>query len=258
LIAVCALGSLCGCQAAKRTVDAGEANTRKFIQRVEPTGIIAETGARKETWEAFRYKADQIDVETFNEAVDNLAIVARKLANRLDACSSDDIRKITAELSTTLVAIRQQVEQAQLTQASAAITKTAETLEKQISLFNVPELNSVLVESKLAVRNIQATGTQVQEHTTTTAKDVRTLANEVARILQQLPMEELTESIHGVKSAATQLAAVSKAWPASAAKVEDTLAAVRLGSRIGIGILGLLGCCTIVWLIKNLRSPQSQ
>jgi len=249
------LSSLLGCQAAQRTVDAGEAKTRDFLQRVEPTGIIAETKARKKTWDTFNQKADEIDVATFNEAIDNLAIVARNMASRLDAFSSDDVRKMTDDLSNTLSALRQQIEQANLAEASTAITQTANTLNKQIELFGMSELNSILLETKLAVRNVQATGTQVQERLTGTTKDIRVLSNEVAKVLQQLPADAFEASMQDIKSATAQIASISETWPASAAKIEDTLAMIRLGSRVGIGVLALFGCCAILWLLKNFRSP---
>ncbi len=257
MMAVALLNSMLGCETAQRTVSAGESQARHLLGHVEPTGIIAETGARKETWETFRQKADEIDISTFNEAVDNLAIVARKMSSRLDACSDDDVQKITADMSATLSALRLQVEQTNFAEASLALTHTANTLNKQIELLSISELNSVLVETKLAVRNVQTTGTKVQEHIAVSAKDIRVLSNEVAKVLQQLPMDALEKSIQDINSATAQIASISESWPASAAKIEDTVTMLHLGSRVGIGVLALFGLCLIVWLLKNFKSSQS-
>ncbi|MCO6437699.1 MAG: hypothetical protein J5J06_11470 [Phycisphaerae bacterium] len=222
-----------------RVVTRGGEQARALLGTVDPTGVVAETASRQRFWEKLQAKVEAFDVDALNETVRRIGAIGEPVEKKIDQIDVEEWQALRAEISALVDAIRKQVEAVELRQASASVSKLAETGEHQLASLDVPKVNEALSKVEQSMGEVVA--------------DTRQVADETRRILKAVPAEDVSAALKHIATTSQALDRTAADLPATVERLNGTARSATLTLNIATGVLVIFGLAGLAWLVSMLR-----
>ena len=246
---LCALVSAVGCRAAKRAVN-----------ELDPTGVLAETAARKNTWDAIRARADELDTRAFNSAVGELERSLRLLSERIEALSPEAITSIQDRVRAGSATFEAKLAATDFAGTAAAIARAAETLDARTQALGaggeaaLESINTLVEQSSRAVVELSETVSILRDRLEQVTADTQEMIRQATETVRALPTEQVDRTLQQIDDAVGLVRAAASKWPATTNRLDEAIGSLRTTLRVVTATFLVLGGCAAVWLVRFLRA----
>jgi hypothetical protein len=242
-----------GCASTDPGARGSRYSASRVIGKVDPTGLVPETLARKDAATSIKDKFDQVDVEAINTAIVELEATVRAFRERVEALSVEDISQMQGHLVQASAQVRETVESTELRGALQSVERVTTVLAEKVQAVDVAGFNALLTRLNESVLHLDEAVSRIGTESSAAIGETRELVEQLKDSLAALPVAETRDAIVRLDGAAVQVGGIVDRLPPTAAHVDETLSAVRTSFRV-VTVAGVLfGVCAVVWLVGAMR-----